>query len=310
MTQRRIRAILALWLLAGMLCLATSACVAPPTAVSPNVASPLPSPTDPTAARDRAKNVLAAWAEAVARAGNHASVTPIGELTGQVGDWEASVGDNNKRSLMAGNVATVKELSEEAPPDGTVTWPDGTSTKVPLMAAQQAVGAISSTTEAPCSDCKPILLTDAQLTSGPIQTTRGPATAPIWAFSVQGSTVKVTRVAIANAQFVPHPGEGDPELSPPVDSASGSVSGLELTVGFVGAPSPGAEPCGEDYTGEAVESDFAVVVIVTRHPHAPPQICAAVGARRTTTATLAAPIGDRVVLDLRAGTPVPVVLAP
>jgi len=55
--------------------------------------------------------VLTAWAEAVAAAGNHASVTPIGELTGQIGYWEASVGDNNKRSLMAGNVATIKELA-------------------------------------------------------------------------------------------------------------------------------------------------------------------------------------------------------
>jgi hypothetical protein len=327
MTRQRIRAIAALSFLAGTLCLVASACVAAPTALSPNeagplapatdptavssnVASPLPSTTDPTAARERAKTVLAAWPDAVAAAGNRASVTPIGELTAQIGDWGASVGDNNKRSLMAGNVATSSELSEEAPPDGTVTWPDGTSAKVPLMAAQQAVGAISSTTEAPCSDCKPILLTDAQLTSGTIQTTRGPATAPIWAFSVQGSAVKVTRVAIANAQVVPHPGDGDPGLSPPVESASGTVGGLELTVAFVGAPSPGDQPCGEDYTGEAVESDLAVVVIVTRHPHAPPQICPAVGARRTTTATLAAPIGDRVVLDLRQGTPVPVVLAP
>jgi hypothetical protein len=61
-----------------------------------------------------------------------------------------------------------------------------------------------------------------------------------------------------------------------------------------------------------VESDLAVVVIVTRHPHSPPVAvaCAAVGARRTATARLAAPLGDRAVLDLRMGTPVPVVLAP
>src|SRR5690349_17727358 len=134
MTRSRIRAIAALSVLAGVLGLVGSACVAAPTAVPPNAGSPLPSPTDPTAARQRAHDVLAAWAEAVAAAGDHASVTPIGELTGQIGDWEASVGDNNKRSLMAGNVGTTSELSEEAPPDGTVTWQDGTSTKVPLMA--------------------------------------------------------------------------------------------------------------------------------------------------------------------------------
>ncbi len=93
---------------------------------------------------------------------------------------------------------------------------------------------------------------------------------------------------------------------------SGSVSGTELTVAFVGAPDPGNKPCGEDYTAEAVESDLAVVVIVTRHPHVGlfPQGCSAVGARRTATATLTAQLGDRVVLDVQQGTPVPVVLAP
>jgi hypothetical protein len=310
MMKPRIPAIPALWLLAGTLCLVAFGCAAPPTAVSPNAGSPLPSATVPTAAHQRAQVVLAAWADAVAAAGNHTSVTPIGELTGQIGDWEASVGDDDKRSLMAGYVVTVKELSEQAPPDGTVTWQDGTSTKVPLMAAQQAVGAIRSTPESSCSDCEPILLTEAQLTSGPIQTTRGPATAPVWEFIVQGSAVKVTRVAIASAQVVPHLGEGDPELSPPVVSASGTVGGLQVTVAFFGAPNPGDQPCGADYTGEAVESDLAVVVIVTRHPHVSAGACRLVASRRTTTATLAAPIGDRVVLDLRAGTPVPVVLAP
>ena len=96
-----------------------------------------------------------------------------------------------------------------------------------------------------------------------------------------------------------------------IDSASGTVGGNRLTVAFVGAPDPGNMPCGEDYTAEAVESDLAVVVIVTRHPHAALfEACSAVGARRTATATLAAPLGDRAVLDLQQGTPVPVVLAP
>ena len=88
------------------------------------------------------------------------------------------------------------------------------------------------------------------------------------------------------------------------------MGGTELTVAFVGAPDPGDKPCGEDYTAEAVESDLAVVVIVTRHPHVTVGACTAVGARRTATATLAAPLGDRVVLDLQQGTPVPVVVDP
>lgn len=271
-----------------------------------------PGATDPAAAHQRAQAVLSAWADAVAAAGDHAAVTPVGELTGQIGDWEAAVGDNNKRALMAGMVLTDSPLSAVAPPDGEVAWQDGSTTRVPLLSAQDALAAIGRTAAAPCDDCSALLVTAADLTSGPIQTTRGPATAPMWEFALQGTAVKVTRVAIANPVVAVSPGEGNPYLGLAIDSASGSVSGTELTVVFVGAPGPGDQPCGEDYTAEAVESDLAVVVIVTRHPHVGllPQGCSAVGARRTATATLAAPLSNRVVLDLQQGTPVPVVLAP
>jgi hypothetical protein len=270
-----------------------------------------PGATDSAPAHQRAQAVLSKWADAVAAAGANAAVTPVGELTGQIGDWEEAVGDNNKRALMAGMVASATSLPDEAPPNGEVTWEDGTTTKVPLLAPQAAIVAIENTVEAPCSDCDMLLVTDARLTSGPIQTTRGAATAPIWEFTVQGTSVKLTRVAIANPVVVA-PDEVGSGLGLSIDSASGSVSGTELTVAFVGAPDPGDKPCGEDYTAEAVESDLAVVVIVTRHPHVAPfgEGCRLVGARRTATATMAAPLGDRVVLDLQQGTPVPVELAP
>jgi hypothetical protein len=270
-----------------------------------------PGATDPAAAHQRAQAVLSKWADAVAAAGDHAAVTPVGELTGQIGGWEEAVGDNNKPALMAGMVAVASPLSDVAPPDGEVRWQDGSTTQVPLLSAQEALAAIGRTAAASCPDCTTLLVTAAVLTSGPIQTSRGPATAPIWEFTLQGTAVKVTRVAIANPVVVA-PDEGGWGLGLAIDSASGSVSGTELTVAFVGAPDPGDKPCGEDYTAEAVESDLAVVVIVTRHPHVAPfgEACSAIGARRTATATLAAPLGDRVVLDLQQGTPVPVVLAP
>jgi hypothetical protein len=271
-----------------------------------------PGATDPAAAHQRAQAVLSAWADAVAAAGEHASVAPIGELTGQVGDWEAAGGDDNKRALMAGLIASIGPLSDEIPPGGEVMWQDGTTTRVPLLSAQEAIVAIGSTTAEPCPDCAMILVTVARLTSGPIQTTLGPATAPIWEFTVQDSAVKVTRVAIAYPVIVESLGAGDPALGLAIDAASGSVGGRDLTVAFVGAPVPGDQPCGEDYTAEAIESDLAVVVIVTRRPHFLPfdVACSAVGGRRTATATLAAPLGDRAVLDLQQGTPVPVVRAP
>ena len=270
-----------------------------------------PAPTPAAPARHHAQDVLDRWAKAVADAGGKAAVTPVGELTGQVGDWEAAVGDNNKRALMAGLIASVNPLGDVAPPDGEVVFDDGTKVQVPLLAPQEALVAAGTVTDSSCEDCEMLLVTDARLTTGPIQTTRGPATGPIWEFTLQGTDVKRTRVAIANPVTV-EPTEADSQLGLALDSASGAVNGNELTVAFIGAPDPGDQPCGEDYSGEAVESDLAVTVIVTRHPHvgAAPVACPAVGARRAATATLAAPLGDRAVLDFQSGTPVSLVVQP
>jgi hypothetical protein len=203
-------------------------------------------------------------------------------------------------------------LTAETPPDGEVRWQDGTTAPVHLTSAQQAVAAIRAGSPEPCSECSPLRITTARLANGPIETSRGPATAPVWEFTLQGTAVKVTRVAIADPITVKPP-PWDPNHSPvglAIESASGTVGGRELTVAFVGAPRPGDQPCGEDYTAEGVESDLAVVVIVTRHPHAGMGSCTAEGAPRTATVELAAPLGQRAVLDAQQGLPVAVVLTP
>jgi hypothetical protein len=58
-----------------------------------------------------------------------------------------------------------------------------------------------------------------------------------------------------------------------------------------------------------VESDLAVVVIVVRHAHLTFGGCTGVGAGavRAATVELAAPLGDRAVLQVQDGTPVPIV---
>ena len=129
---------------------------------------------------------------------------------------------------------------------------------------------------------------------------------------MQDTAVKVTRVAIADAAtVVPPPWDAnDPPGGVAIESATGTAGGRQLTVTFVGAPLPGDQPCGEDYTAVAVESDLAVVVIVTRHPHVTIGACSAVGAQRTATVELAAPLGDRTVLDVQQGLPVSVALTP
>lgn len=281
-------------------------------AIGPILAGCLGNADDPAKLQKQAQAALARWADAVAAAGGQSPVVLVGERTGQVGDWELAVGDNNKPALMAGLVEADASLPAEAPPDGEVRWQDGTTASVPLISAQQAVAAIQTGTTGPCSECTSLRITASLLTTGPIETSRGPATAPVWEFTVQGTAVRVTRVAIANPiTVVPPP--WDPNNPPgglAIDSASGTVGGRQLTVAFVGAPLPGDQACGEDYSAESVESDLAVVVIVTRHPHAAFGACSAIGAPRTATVELASPLGERAVLEVQQGLPVPVVLTP
>lgn len=261
----------------------------------------------------RAAKVLDNWAAAVSAAGGKAAVVPVGDLTGQVGDWEQMpFADNAKRALMAGLVQTEAELSAPAPPSATVTFSDGSTATVGVLGAQEAIVAIARSGEAAaCDGCTPLIAESATLVTAPITTTRGPASGPVWRFVIRGTSVLVTRIAITNAITAP-PLDYAPGAAVAIDAASGSASGTSVTVSFVGAPDPGSRPCGEDYTADAVESDLAVTVLVWRHPHVSltPEACTAVGAVRTASATLAKPLGDRTVLDPATGQPVALTLAP
>ena len=262
---------------------------------------------------EQAQAALARWTAAVNSAGGPSAFVQVGDRTLQLGDWEEAVGDNNKQAMLAGLVHSTIPLSGHAPPDGQVHWPDGSLSTVRLISAQQALTDI--TTDAggsSCAACEPLQIVKADLTSGPISTSRGVAQAPIWEFSLQGTAVRLARSAVA-ASITVTPPAWDPNNPPAglaINSAAGSASGQTLTVSFVGAPAPGDQSCGADYSAEAVESADAVVVIVIEHPNLGFGACSAVGAIRTATVELAAPLGTRAVLDVQQGLPVAVSLTP
>jgi hypothetical protein len=257
--------------------------------------------------------VLDHWAAATAASGGNPAVVVVGDLTGQVGDWEMPFGDNAKQALMDGLVESGTGLTTPAPTTATVTFGDGTTTSVPVISAQDALAAVGRAAGpgASCGDCSPLVVISAELVTDSITTTRGAARGPVWEFGIRGTAVKVTRVAIANA-VVAQPMEDDPGGALAIDSASSGVGGTTVTVRFVGAPDPASQACGEDYTADSVESDLAVTVLVWRHSNVGllPMGCATVGAYRTATATLARPLGDRPVLDPASGQPVTLTLAP
>lgn len=254
----------------------------------------------------QAQAALASWAGAVHEAKQ--GLVFVGELTSQVGDWEEPVGANNKIALMSGAVRAAASLSTATPPPGEVRWADGTSTPARLLSPAQALDEVAKSGDSMCSDCRPLEITAARLTTGTVQMSRGPATVPVWEFTVKGTRVKVTRVAVADrVSVVPLP--WDPNNAPDgisIESARGTADARQITVTFVGAPGRGDEPCGSDYTAEAVESDLAIVVIVVEHRNPTPGACSLVGAMRTAVVDLASPLGDRTVLEIKQGLPVAV----
>lgn len=259
----------------------------------------------------KAQSALTRWAAAVAATGGERAFVQIGDPTGQVGEWEAAVGENNKPAVMSGLFEVIAgDIPAEKPRAGEVRWADGTTRTVPLSSALDAVSGLVRPGNGDCSGCVPVRLTGARLTTGQVDTSHGPATVPMWEFTVKGSAVRLTRVAVDAATSVvlpPMEPIGAP-FSLSIGSATGRVDGQELAVTFIGARDGADKPCGVDYSAEAVESPTAIVVILTSVRNPTPGGCTLEGHERTAVARLAAPLGDRAVLNVQDGAPVPVVL--
>ena len=133
------------------------------------------------------------------------------------------------------------------------------------------------------------------------------ANAPIWVFSVEGTAVKVTRVAVDESVTVDPPpwNADDPPEGISIESATGREDSKKLSVSFIGARDGAEKPCGADYAAEAVESDLAVVVIVSE-TRTGAGACDLVGYPRTAKVTLDSALGNRAVLEVKQGLPVPV----
>jgi hypothetical protein len=261
--------------------------------------------------RDRvhqqAREALDRYEQAVVKAGGQQGIVVVGERTGQVGDWELDKG-MYKESLMNGRVAAVGPLPGPPRAEGEVVWDGGGSRTVAIIAADEALAELVADGAGQCQDCATIEVTGARLGTARIQTGRGAATAPAWEFTVRGSAVLVTRVAFAATNGVTVvPPSWDPYNAPgglSIDSAT--VRGTTLTARFTGAPEPATGPCGIDYTAEVVTSAHAVVVIIVAHPFPGEHSCLGIGAARTAIVELGEPLGDRAVLEVQQGTPVPV----
>jgi len=277
-----------------------------------------PDPAGEQRLRQQARDALDRWDAAVGVSDGQTRFVPIGEQTSQIGDWEPAVGDNNKAALYAGVVEVAGTVPETAHPVTEVRWLDGKRRTVQTISAMQALRQMVETGQGKdgCGGCRPVTVTGAVPTTIDLVTSRGMATVPAWEFRLEGTSVRFTRPAVGPAESVtvtPPPWDS---MNPPaglrIDTARGSVTRLGLEVSFVGAKEGADKPCGIDYTVEAMESETAVVVILWERAYTGPGAggaCTMIGYTRTATVELARPLGDRAVLEVTQGMPVPVTLA-
>jgi hypothetical protein len=257
----------------------------------------------------QAREALERYDRAWTAAGSGPRFVPVGGLVVQTGDWEAEVGDNNKPALDAGLVELEGELPDQTPAPGDIRWTDGTIARLPLMPAAKAFERLRESHGNTCEGCTPVRVMAARLTTAAIRTDRGVATAPVWKFTLAGTAVRVAVVAVDLAGIVRvTPPPWDP-YNPPgglwIEHATLAADGSTLTVSFTGAKE-GDGPCTASYTARAVESEHAAAIIVDEHRNSPGAACTAEGYQRTATVVLSHPLGDRAVLEVVQGQPVPV----
>jgi hypothetical protein len=260
--------------------------------------------------------MLQRYDDAFERASPGRSLRQVGPWTRKVGNWEQNrVADRSAQALAAGLVERAPNLPSVPAGGLPIEWEDGTTRQAPLISAAQAtqellVDARVRNTGDACSGCTPLVVTGAKLTTMTIGTTHGRATVPAWRLQLDGTKVTLLRPAVDPQPVVALTPFMDDAVQPPnVDTGRLGADGVTLTVMFVGAPEPKADPCGADYTARALESEHAVVVVVSEHPHETggAGACAAVGALRSVDVTLARPLGDRVLLRTPYGQPAPLI---
>jgi hypothetical protein len=192
-------------------------------------------------------------------------------------------------------------------PDGVVTWPGGSSMKVPVLSETRTFSELTSSKECPSCVTTPLDVTAASPATLAVATSRGIAEVPAWAFTLKGVSGPVIQAALPPASYVTPGRNGSPSaarLAPLGKAFTGaelgavSADGRTLTLQLFGSP------CDATWGGLATEAGGAVVIggwEVDPNPNAP---CAAVGVGFSTTVRLPAPVGDRVIIDASTGQPV------
>jgi hypothetical protein len=251
-------------------------------------------PPSSTGFEKRAAEVAEAWRASALAESWRGGFVPLQELV--VLPQNPGFDGTTKMAYANGWFRSTTQLSTKAPGDGSVRFRDGENMSVPLISAAEAYRSLNRR-HPPCPSasgrCTPLTVTGVKLGTVQVRTSRGAATVPAWLFTVDEIAGPLARVAVAPAAISTLP---PPSPAPVGSGLAGAtditkVDGATLTYRlFTGA-------CDKDVTPLVYEADDIVVIggHVGSSGEGP---CVAMAVMKPVTVTLAAPLGDRVVLDI------------
>lgn len=181
----------------------------------------------------------------------------------------------------------------------------------PIVRARSAFSILKDAATPGPSAAVPLVVTRVTLGAAVFETDRGRRTLPAWLFAFQGVENPAQVLAVSPRRIFAPPRRilvQAPELesSPTAGSATLASNHRTLTVGFAGAPE-GTGPCQSTYSLSVGASRTAVAVVVHAVTHYKGDAgCLLQASFNRLTTTLAAPLGNRVVVDADSLTAVPV----
>ncbi|MFB9677551.1 hypothetical protein [Streptosporangium vulgare] len=188
------------------------------------------------------------------------------------------------------------------PDEARIRWDDGSTMRVPVISARQALIALSPyQMEASAQDDRAYKMTTAVFTTVRLRTLRGMATVPAWRLSFSNLPGPIDHVAVDQATL----GTVEDAVG---DHLPHDVRGFEvldertLRVSYEYGICLGDEsPTVHLRTDERPD---VVVLGIEIHERAGNRLCAGVGASGEGVVRLQKPLGDRVVLDAKSRLPV------
>lgn len=262
--------------------------------------------------QEQATRIVAYWEEAVRRAGEGLWMVMLDGIA-QPG-WERNIAANWRIAAISGHFVLpaggLPTLPARPPATGEVRWPDSTVTTVGLLSAEATLQAMWGQGCVDCTSLEPLHVTAATLTDVRVRTARGDATAPAWRFALAETTVSLPWPAVGPPDAVVElPDPGSQHVMPVgiiPQMATVAEDDRTITLDFDGGPTDG--PCQSQYTARAVESSHIAVIIIEEHrpprTDGSPHPCVLSGQPRSVTMTLAQPLNQRILLNVREGAPI------